>query len=62
MRTQREQNQWVALAEDNAAVLGAGATPQEAKVKAQKATKPYRFLKVLLFDVSFVPHGGMKFS
>jgi len=51
------ENQWVALSEDHAKVLGAGVTLQDAKRQADKAGNPYRFLKVLPFDVSFVPFG-----
>jgi hypothetical protein len=52
------ENQWVALSEDNKTVLGAGSTVQEAKEKAAKKSKSYRFMKVLPFDVSYVPLGG----
>lgn len=49
------ENQWVALSLDYKKVIGAGKTLAEAKKKADKKGKKYRFLKVPPFDVAYVP-------
>lgn len=49
------ENKWVALALDQKRVLGAGKTLKEAKEKADKTGEKYLFLKVLPFDLSYVP-------
>lgn len=49
------ENKWVALSLDQKRVLGEGKTLKEAKKKAEKTGEKYLFLKVLPFDLSYVP-------
>ena len=49
------ENKWVALSEDQKEILGSGKTLKVAKQQAEKRGKKYLFLKVLPFDVSYVP-------
>lgn len=49
------ENQWVALSKDHKRVLGAGKTLKEVKEKADKTGEKYLFLRVLPFDLSYVP-------
>jgi len=49
------ENKWVALSLDHKKVLGAGKTLRETKREADKTGKKYLFLKVLPFDISYVP-------
>lgn len=49
---------WVALTLDHKKVVGAGATLQAAKQKAQKKAKDFIFLKVPPSDSYYVPYQG----
>ncbi len=49
------ENQWVALDKHNKEILADGNTLKETKEKADKIGKEYLFLKVLLFNISYVP-------
>lgn len=49
------ENKWVVLSEDQKEVLGAGKTLEEAEKQAKRKNKKYIFLKVPLFNISYVP-------
>jgi len=49
------ENKWVALSLDHKKVLGVGETLREAKVKAEKKSKKYIFIKLPPFRVSYIP-------
>lgn len=49
------ENKWVALSEDQKEVLGSGDSLKEAEKEAEKKSKKYIFLKVPLFNISYVP-------
>ena len=49
------ENKWVALSLDHKRVLASGKSLREAKEKADKKGEKYLFLRVLPFDLSYVP-------
>lgn len=49
------ENQWVAVSLDHKKILGAGKTLKETEHQAKKTGKGYLFLKVLPFNISYVP-------
>ena len=49
------ENKWVALSLDHKKVLGAGESLKETKKAADRTGEKYLFLKVLPFDLSYVP-------
>lgn len=49
------ENKWVALGENNKEILASGSTLKETKEKADKVGKKYLFLKVLPFNLSYIP-------
>lgn len=49
------ENKWVALSEDHRKILGSGNSLKKAEKEAEKKSKRYIFLKVPLFNVSYIP-------
>jgi len=54
-KLRRYENKWVALSLDHKKVLGVGRTLKEAKLKAEKKSRKYIFIKLPPFRVSYVP-------